>query len=116
MSDRESIVYRYEFEFDDGTAKSFEIELDGQSLSLVSATRPGYPAWTDLSFHKCPNCPLSEDEHPRCPIAANLVDFMEFFGEAISYDEVEVRIKTPTSAVLSSARLFSAGSAHCSGF
>ncbi len=92
--DEKTISYNYRFRMADGTDKEFAIRVDAQTLDLVPAVRGDYPAWSALGYHQCPNCPLRPEQHPRCPIAANLVDLVDFFREAMSYDEVDVQIET----------------------
>ena len=91
---QETITYRYVFNFDDDSAKTFDIELDTQTLAVVNQEPTVYPEWTALNYCKCPNCPLDEKVHPRCPVAVNLVDVVNFFNESISYEEVRVEIDT----------------------
>ena len=86
--------FRYKFTFSDGSTKAFDINLDGTSLALMPKPRKSFPDWTQLSYHKCPNCPLSDAKHPRCPIAANLADVAEAFRESISFDEADIEITT----------------------
>ncbi|MFP4499112.1 MAG: DUF6901 family protein, partial [Vulcanimicrobiota bacterium] len=49
--------------------------------------------WTTLEYHQCPNCPLSEETHPFCPVALNLVDLIEFFKTYNSFDQVNVEVE-----------------------
>ncbi len=92
--DEKTISYKYRFRLADGTGKEFAIRVDARSLDLVPAKRDHYPDWSALVHHQCPNCPLRPEQHPRCPIAANLVDLVDFFKEVMSYDEVDVHIET----------------------
>ncbi len=82
----------YRFEFRDGPSREFALTLDHESLRLLVEPRAHYPEWTALSYKQCPNCPLDEARHPRCPVAANLVDVVETFKDARSYDEVDVAV------------------------
>ena len=88
------IEYRYTFNLQDGTEKAFDVQLDSKTLNMVQQERDDYPEWTQLSCNQCPNCPLSQEEHPRCPIAANMVELSDFFRETVSYEEVDVEIQT----------------------
>lgn len=92
--DRKTKTINYRFLFPDGTTKNFSIALDYATLALVATVREPRPAWTRLKHHKCGNCPLDETVHPYCPIAANLVDIVDFFSSSMSYEEVEVFIDT----------------------
>lgn len=95
----EPISIHYRFDFDDGTSQSFAIELDGEHLQLVGLAPDEQPDWTALGFHKCPHCPLEEETHPRCPLAANLVGIVQRFGEILSYEKVEMVVKTEERTV-----------------
>lgn len=94
MNENSLVSYTYTFRLADGTEKQFAVQMDPRTLSLMSAPRASYPEWTALSFHQCPNCPLSQEEHPRCPVAASLVDLVEFFKALASYEEVDVQIES----------------------
>ena len=91
---QKTITFRYKFTLSDGNIKEFDVELDSETLSLTGKKKRSYPEWTRLPYHKCPNCPLSDAQHRQCPIAANLVDLVEFFKNSISHDEVDIEITT----------------------
>jgi hypothetical protein len=82
----------YRFTFSDGRARDFALTLDHDTLQLLAVPRDSYPEWTALSYKKCPNCPLDEAQHPRCPVAANLVDVVETFKDERSFDDVDVAV------------------------
>jgi hypothetical protein len=87
------ITLAYTFTLGSGSVRRFEVRLDYETLGMI---RPGgreLPVWTELSFCKCPNCPLDEATHPRCPIAANLVDVVETFKDSLSYEEADVSVE-----------------------
>jgi len=88
------ISYRYRLAFAEGESAELLLELDYDTLTMLPESRERYPTWTALSFHKCPNCPLSESTHPRCPIAANLVPVVELLKDRISYEKVEVSVES----------------------
>jgi hypothetical protein len=89
-----SMTFLYTFKFEDGNEESFGVQLDRKTLDLLPEPQDHYPAWTALEHHQCPNCPLDPATHPRCPIAANMVELSGFFSDSISYDETEVEIIT----------------------
>ena len=93
MSEKKPVVFEYTFLIDEGL-KSFKLVLDRQTLALQQDKVDPPPEWAALSCEQCENCPLSEDTHPCCPIAENIVDLLEFFGHALSYEEVDVRISS----------------------
>jgi len=72
----------------------FNLEIDRETLTLNCEDVPDLPDWTKLEFCKCPHCPLSPDEHPRCPLARNLVGTLNTFSEITSYDRVQLEVIT----------------------
>lgn len=90
--------YRYRFSMPDGKVKEFKLRLDGATLRLESPPGGAMPEWTRLSHRQCPNCPLSEDRHPRCPVAVNLVEVIEFFKDLRSSEQVGVEIVSDARA------------------
>ena len=89
-----SIWFHYRFTSPHDRVREFHVELDPDTLGLVVKEREDYPEWTRLTHHQCANCPLRPEDHPRCPAAANLVDVIEHFRDAVSCEETEVEIAT----------------------
>ena len=87
------ITFTYQLKFDEGQDQAFTINLDYDTLNLLLPSREVLPDWTALTFHQCPNCPLEESSHPRCPVAVSLVDLFDFFKDFASYDEAEVWVR-----------------------
>jgi hypothetical protein len=85
----------YKFTFKDGSIKEVSVQLDSKTLAIKPKARSSYPEWTRLTHSQCPNCPLKEDKHPQCPIAANLVDLIGLFKDHVSYEKVQVEVSTP---------------------
>jgi hypothetical protein len=105
-SDEERVVsYRYTFTFASGEQKSFVVRCDNRTLLLLRDDPPTPPAWTDLSFHKCANCPLNEAEHPRCPAALSLVEVVRVFGGSVPHQQVEVKIESEARAYVKKTSL-----------
>lgn len=100
QGNKPALRIHYKFTLSDGTVKEFEIELDKATLSLLPKPRASYPEWTRLTHHQCPNCPLKEAEHPRCPVAANLTEVIDFFKDSISHHPARVEIDTETRTYL----------------
>jgi len=50
------------------------------------------PHWTVLDFHRCGNCPLKSDEHPRCPLAVRIAQIVDRFRDVRSFDEMFVEV------------------------
>jgi hypothetical protein len=85
---------RYRFILEGGGEKSFELRFDPKTLLLQRESKEPPPEWTLLGNEKCPNCPLSEDEHPHCPAALSLVDVISEFKDGISFHEADISIMT----------------------
>lgn len=89
-----NLAITYFFRLPDGTHEVFKLELDPRTLELVGGRPAELPAWTRLEFHKCPNCPLSEQTDPYCPLATSLVSIVKRFDGILSYDQVHVDVIT----------------------
>lgn len=90
----EAISITYCFKLDNGAEETFRLQLDPQDLNLLGDTPAALPSWTNLDFHQCPNCPLTLDTHPHCPVAVNLVDLVERFDGLFSYDKAHLDVQT----------------------
>src|SRR3990170_3733238 len=87
------IHFRYRFTLANGDIKEFDLQLDNETLSLITPDRESHPEWTQLSYKQCPNCPLTPPKL-LCPIAANLVGVVDCFKDFISYDEADIEVAT----------------------
>lgn len=90
----EPLTIEYQFRMRDGKEDLISLCLDPVSLELIDANLPPAPPWTALTFKQCPNCPLSEADHPFCPLARHLVNLVNRFECLISYDWLHVEVKT----------------------
>ncbi len=82
----------YRFKFGNGTETRFTVRLRKPSLEMVCTPRMPLPEWTRLTHCQCPNCPLNPAQHPRCPIAVNLVDIIDCFKDRISTEETDITV------------------------
>jgi hypothetical protein len=92
-------VYLYQLTFSDGRVLEFPVQIDKASHSYILSINEAMPAWANLSYHQCGNCPLSSKEVPICPVAANLIPLLELCGNMTSYDEVALKVATPERTV-----------------
>jgi hypothetical protein len=90
-----TVNFRYIFTFPDNRQEVFDLYLDAQTLDLLGGIPEELPSWTNLDFHQCPNCRLTLQTHPNCPIAAHLVKIVAMCRNILSYDEIYVDIVTP---------------------
>ena len=90
----ETQVIQYRFQLPDKPREDFKLELNPLDLELKNNVPENLPSWTKLDFHQCSNCPLDVVTHPRCPLAANIVNVVQRFDGLISYDKVKVDVIT----------------------
>lgn len=90
---------RYTFRLSDGSEERIDLQLDRISMQLTGTESEARPDWTRLGFHQCPNCPLSPEQHPHCPLALNLVGLVERFDGLLSHDKVELEVVTEDRTV-----------------
>jgi hypothetical protein len=90
----EDILIQYRFILADGEQRVFDLKIDPQAMELVNNQPSRLPAWTDLSFQQCPNCPLTPRNHPQCPLAVNLVNIVASSSKLASYDRIRVEVTT----------------------
>ena len=88
----EQIKIVYDFKFQDGTSKKFDILLDRESLLFAADRKQELPEWARLEYKQCSHCPLDIDRHSYCPIAANLTGLVQEFKGVTSRDNVDVTV------------------------
>lgn len=89
-----TMTIKYYFTLPEGVREVFNLQFDTQTLELVGSMADTPPSWTKLDFHQCPNCPLTADTHPHCPLAARLVNIVRRFEGLVSYSEIQVDVMT----------------------
>jgi hypothetical protein len=92
---REPYRVEYEFRFEDGGTRSFDIHIDPQRMEAIRPPSDSVPEWTRLAFKRCPCCSLTEAESPGCPIARNIAEIVEEFKDTISHKDCTVVCRTP---------------------
>jgi hypothetical protein len=90
MSDPQHI--RYRFDLPDGSQKSLDFSFNAVDFRLSNAAPAAPPAWTDLKFNQCANCPLNAAEVPHCPAALQMVSAIEPLKALASFDTVGVTV------------------------
>lgn len=80
----------YEFEFDDGSQKRFEVKTNLLNTEVRHYSRQRYK-WTEAGESPCDPCELGKDEK-FCPAAVSIVDIVEFFAQRTSFSEVTCRV------------------------
>jgi hypothetical protein len=89
------MTYEYTFEFDGGSSKNFQIELDPENLSLINLEKFPKPDWTKMESFMCPHCPLNAEVYPHCPLAVSLTNIIDLFKELPSYEQAKITVRTP---------------------
>lgn len=90
----------YTFHMPSGNIVDFDLELDGRTLTLLNNGPVELPYWTNLDFHQCPNCPLSLDQYPRCPLAVSIVNTVKPFDYVTARERIKVEIRTDERTVV----------------
>jgi hypothetical protein len=93
MKEKENIVFKFKFSFENGTSQDFTLTLDGRTLKLIAPPVANPPMWTQLEYNKCPNCPLDSYKNPHCPIALNIVGVVDYFKDLVSYEKTYLTIE-----------------------
>ncbi|CAD6879462.1 hypothetical protein [Methylomonas albis] len=91
---QDNLHFTYRLTADDYDSADFLIEVDKQSMTLISAAPPPYPFWTALSYQQCRNCPLNSAQFPHCPVAVNLVSLLDLCGHLVSHKQMTVEVIT----------------------
>lgn len=86
--------FSYIFEKEGHEKKRFDINLDANTLSLQQPTPESLPEWTLLKTHQCSNCPLDTTKIEYCPVAAAIVDVINFFKASVSYEKIKVIVES----------------------
>jgi len=57
------INIQYVFKLDKQKPEIIDLQLDPQTIDLLSTPCDNLPFWTQLDFHHCPHCPLDFFAH-----------------------------------------------------
>jgi hypothetical protein len=90
----EYLSIQYRFILADGDRRTFDLKIDPHKMELITRPPAQIPAWADLTFHQCPNCPLTPQTHPQCPLSLNLVNIVNTSGKLTSYEHIRVEVTT----------------------
>ena len=101
---------QYRFDLPDGSTRGLTMQLDPVTLEREDPLPNPLPSWTELDFHRCPNCPFAAGSRPNCPLAERLVDLVNLSSALRSYEEIRVTVTTAdrtTRHTTSAQRAFS---------
>ncbi|MBT7611000.1 MAG: hypothetical protein HN576_14655 [Bacteriovoracaceae bacterium] len=80
----------YHFKFENDTGFSFKVEK--QKAKEVNSLEN--PAWTNLEYCQCENCPLMKEENPKCPVSVGLYQLVEKVSNSLSFEYAKVTVQT----------------------
>ena len=95
MEEKSPYRITYNFQFENGKIKQFDIMLDPATITLITKDTEIRPDWARLDFHRCVCCPLEVEAVPYCPIAVNIAELVDEFKDEISSDNCLVKCITP---------------------
>jgi hypothetical protein len=84
----------YQFKFPDGHKRRYQLTFDKQNTLLIPQQKEMASDWTRLDFYQCSHCPLTVDDHSRCPITVNMEQLITFFKDEISYSDCVAKVIT----------------------
>jgi hypothetical protein len=93
MFDKQEMFIEYIFTMDDGKILQYKINFSRPRPAILD--KSDYPAWTELGFKQCGNCPLSTVEYSHCPVAIDAKEIILGFKEILSCSTANVRVVTP---------------------
>ncbi len=90
----DQFTIRYCFAMPDGSEEEFLLPINSVTLELEGTLPEALPPWTALEYHQCPNCVLTPEIRPYCPLAAHIVTIVKGFEKLVSHDEVRMDVTT----------------------
>lgn len=89
---------KYSFKLDDGKILEYDINVDRAKQQNLATVKDSVPKWVSLSYCKCSNCPLKENDSPLCPAAYDIQDVVEDFRSQLAHKKALVDVVTPERA------------------
>ena len=86
---------KYTFKLDDGKIHEYDIKVDRAKQQNLASEKDSVPDWVSLSYCKCSNCPLKENDSPLCPAAYDIQDIVEDFRTLLAHKKIQVDVVTP---------------------
>jgi len=86
---------KYTFKLDDGKILEYDIKVDRAKQQNLASEKDSVPDWVSLSYCKCSNCPLKENDSPLCPAAYDIQAVVEDFRSQLAHKKVQVDVVTP---------------------
>lgn len=86
------IKIEYLFRFKNGVTREIPLQIDENTLALLSEIRLTPPLWSELAFHQCSVCSLDPEMHAHCPVALHLSGIVDTFQDYDSYEDVTIEV------------------------
>jgi hypothetical protein len=80
----------YTFTMEDGNVLNYKINFSRTRDKILA--KSDYPAWTELEFKQCGNCPLDLEEYSHCPVAIDAKEIFLGFEEILSCSTTSVKV------------------------
>ncbi len=93
MFDKQEMFIEYMFTMDDGKMLHYKINFYRPRADILD--KADYPAWTELGFKQCGNCPLNLQDYSHCPVGIDAKEIILGFREILSCSATNVRVITP---------------------
>lgn len=90
----DTFTIQYSFKSKNDVQELFNLDIEAESLELITDIPKEPPNWIRLAFHQCPHCPLSSLRHKYCPVAEKLVNIVNRFDSLLSYNEIYLDVTT----------------------
>ncbi|MGK9475478.1 DUF6901 family protein [Melioribacter sp. OK-6-Me] len=84
----QTLEYIYTFKFEDGSEKVFTIQLDAETLNIITRETEEIPEWAYNSDFPCNSEKCNNSNTQYCPIALHLDKIIRFFSDRVSYEKV----------------------------
>jgi hypothetical protein len=88
------IPISYTFQFKSGAPIKIDLQLNPDTLESKAWRTVAAPAWVNLDFEQCGNCPLDPAQDPYCPPALRMLQLIQAFGSRLSVEEVTLEVQT----------------------
>tara|TARA_R110001592_G_scaffold59200_1_gene179621 strand:+ start:73452 stop:74135 length:684 start_codon:yes stop_codon:yes gene_type:complete len=86
---------KYSFKLDDGKILEYDINVDRAKQQNLATEKDSVPDWVSLSYCKCSNCPLKENNSPLCPAAYDIQAVVKDFRSQLAHKKAQVDVVTP---------------------
>jgi hypothetical protein len=82
----------YSFLLPNGVKHDFAFKLNTDTFEIETSNDCEYPKWTELTFHQCAHCPLTEERY--CPAAISICNVVLPLDSLLSYETVTCKVET----------------------